>query len=290
MISVRNLSPASWFGVAALLMWSTLAVLTRLSGNMPPFQLLACGMTLAALVGAACGALTDLALWRQSPAVWALGVGGIFLYHACYFFAFSMAPNGAGAVNLLNYLWPVLIVVFSGFLPGARLRPMMIGGALLGFLGAGVVVLGGGGGTAPVTALLLALACAVVWSGYSVLSRRHAAVPSRMVFLYCAVAALLAWGCHLAFETTAWPTQPTGWIVLAALGLLPLGLAFIAWDIGVKHGDLPLLGVIANATPILSTLWLVLVGAVEPGPALLLGTILVTAGTLIAGRRKPDHA
>src|SRR5579864_8228499 len=114
---------ATLVGLTAILMWSLLAVLTVATGKIPAFQLAA--MTFA--VGALMGPLSWLgrpgavrSLWQPAVA-WIVGVGGLFGYHALYFVALRSAPPAEA--GLLNYLWPLLIVLFSSFLPGERLAP-----------------------------------------------------------------------------------------------------------------------------------------------------------------------
>jgi drug/metabolite transporter (DMT)-like permease len=220
---------------------------------------------------------------RQGPVVWALGVGGLFGYHALYFAALRLAPPAEA--GLINYLWPLLIVLFSALLPGERLKPAHVVGALLGF--GGVVVLMGARADLNVRAehalgYLCAFAGAFVWSGYSVLSRRFGSVPTDAVAGFCLVTSALSLACHLAFETTVWPATATEWLALGALGIGPVGLAFYLWDIGVKRGDIRLLGVGSYAAPVLSTLFLVLAGYAEATVALALACALIVAGALVA--------
>ncbi len=175
---------ATSIGLMAVLLWSLLALFTAASGAVPPFQLAAMTFLVGGLVGAASwigrpGAPASL---RQRPAVWALGIGGLFGYHALYFAALRLAPPAEA--GLIAYLWPLLIVLFSALLPGERLRLAHMVGALLGF--AGVVALAMGRGAVEIRSehvpgYMLAFACAFVWSGYSVLSRRFGEVPSDAV-------------------------------------------------------------------------------------------------------------
>ena len=288
---------ATLVGLGAVALWSLLALFTAATGTVPPFQLAA--MTFA--IGGSLGLVSWVArphairALRQPPAVWALGIGGLFGYHALYFAALRLAPPAEA--GLVNYLWPLLIVLFSALLPGERLKAAHIVGALLGF--AGVVVLASGRADLdmrPEHALgyLCAFAGAFVWSGYSVLSRRFGAVPTDAVAGFCLATGVLSLACHLAFERTIWPATAAQWSALVALGLGPVGLAFYLWDVGVKRGDIRLLGVCSYAAPVLSTLFLVLAGYAEPSLALALACALIVAGALAATllpdkfRRGPD--
>ena len=131
---------------------------------------------------------------------------------------------------------------------------------------------------------MLALACAFIWSGYSVLSRRLVAIPTEAVAGFCIVTAALAALCHLSFETWVQPKSPAVWLAILALGLGPAGAAFFLWDHGVKNGDLRFLGVASYAAPVISTLALIIAGAAEPTLALGIACALIAAGAVIASR------
>src|SRR4029079_4063619 len=185
-----------------------------------------------------------------------------------------------------NYLWPLLIVLLSAPLAGERLAWSHLLGAFLGF--AGVILLAFGRGLsftgAHVLGYALALGCAVVWSLYSVLSRRFGETPTDAIAAFCAAASLLSLICHLLFETTVWPTTAQAWRAVAPLGLGPAGTAFYLWDHAVKRGDIRALGALSYAAPILSTTLLIACGLAEATTALLLAALLVTAGAVLASR------
>ncbi len=278
---------ATLIGGSAILMWATLALLTRLAGPIPPFQLVAMAFGVGGLTGLAVQAARGRSPWaalRQPPAVWALGIGGLFGYHFLYFLALQTAP--AVEANLINYLWPLLIVLFAGLLPGERLgRPQLLG-AVAGLAGTLLLVTGGAGLSVRaeyLTGYLAALGCAVTWAAYSVLSRRFGAVPTESVIGFCLATSALAALCHLAFETTVWP-KGWGWAVVLAMGLGPVGAAFFVWDHGVKRGDIQTLGALSYATPLLSTALLIVAGdAALTWPVLAAG-LLIVGGAVVAGR------
>lgn len=274
-------------GFTAILMWSLLALLTAASGAVPPFQLAAMTFSIGGLMGAASwifrrGAISAL---RQPLEVWALGIFGLFGYHALYFFALRLAPPAES--GLINYLWPLLIVLFSAFLPGEGLRTHHILGAVLGLIGTIVLVAGRAQlGFAPeyIPGYCAAFVAAFVWAIYSVMSRRFAAVPTDAVVGFCLVTAVLGAIFHLIFETTTWPSSNGEWLAVLALGLGPVGAAFYVWDVGMKRGDIRVLGAASYAAPVLSTMFLVLAGYAQPTLSLALAAALIAGGGLIAAR------
>ena len=278
---------ATLVGFSAVLMWSLLTLLTAASGRMPPFQLAA--VTFA--IGGSAGIIVVLArgqavtAFNQPPAVWALGVMGLFGYHALYFIALRTAPPAEA--QLLNYFWPLLIVLFSALLPDQRLKRHHIAGTLLGVTG--TVILFAGRHDVALSAQFLpgyaaAFLAAFAWATYSVLSRRFAQVPTEAVAGFCVVTSALAFVCHLLFENTVWPDNTGQWLAVLALGIGPVGAAFYAWDVGVKRGDIRVLGAASYAAPILSTLFLVLAGYAEASVALGLAACLIAGGGLLAAK------
>jgi drug/metabolite transporter (DMT)-like permease len=276
---------ATAIGFTAILMWATLALLTELSGTVPPFQLTAMCFTIAFGIG--------LALWFKQGGsilqhlklprpVWLLGIFGLFGYHFFYFIALRNAP--AVEASLIAYLWPLLIVLFSALLPGEKLRWFHVVGAIAGFIGAGFLVTRGESLSFNMQYSLgyaAALVCALTWSSYSVLSRRFGAIPTHAVGGFCGVTSVLAWLCHFLFESTVIPTG-TEWLAILCLGLGPIGLAFFTWDYGVKHGSITILGSLSYAAPLLSTLLLVLFGFAEASWEIAIACLLIVGGAILA--------
>lgn len=287
MSSPSTQTAATLTGFAAVFMWSFLSLLTVASGAMPPFQLAAITFGIGGMIGVASWAARPKAAraLKQPPVVWLLGVGGLFGYHALYFAALRLAPPAEA--QLFNYLWPLLIVLFSAFLPNEKLKSHHILGVLLGLAGT-LLLIAGMRGVEIKHEYILGYACALgaafAWSGYSVLSRPFRNVPSDAVAGFCLSSSALSLVCHFMFEQTVWPSSALQWLAILALGIFPLGLAFYAWDRGVKFGDIRALGAASYAAPLLSTIFLVLAGYAEPSWSLGLAAILISLGGVVAAK------
>jgi drug/metabolite transporter (DMT)-like permease len=278
---------ATLIGFSAVAMWALLALFTAASGAIPPFQLSAMTFT----IGTAVGLVARAAGWvppateKVPAAVWAIGIGGLFGYHFLYFTALRNAP--AVEASLIAYLWPLFIVLGSALMPGERLGWHHVAGALLGLGGTALIVSGGTGFSFDAryaAGYAAAFACAFVWAAYSLLSRRHAAVPTSVVTWFCAATAALSLACHLALEETAWPATTAEWGAVAALGLLPVGAAFYTWDYGVKRGNIQVLGASSYAAPLLSTMVLIAAGAAEGTARIVAACLLITLGAALAAK------
>ena len=278
-------------GFIAVLLWALLALFTVGSAPVPPFLLNALCFAIGGGIGViwllATGGLSQL---RRVPLrVYLIGTAGLFGYHFLYFSALRMAP--AAEAGLIAYLWPLLIVLFSGLLPGEHLKRGHIIGGLIGFAGAVLIVAQGvtGFNADALPGYGLAFLCALTWSGYSVVSRSFGAVPTASVVVFCLATAILSGGAHVVLEDTIWPTTTLGWLSVIGLGVGPVGIAFFVWDVGVKKGDIQLLGVASYAAPVLSTLALVVAGIAAPTWTLLLAAALITGGAALAAQasRRP---
>lgn len=287
---------ATMIGSIAVLLWATLALFTSSTGEVPPLQKMAMTFGIAflfcclkwsrdaLLVGS--GAFAFL---KQPWPVYAIGIGGLFLYHLFYFVALARAP--VVEASLIAYLWPLLIVLFSALLPGEKLYWQHVVGALIGMGGAAILLVyrdkGGDAGSEKVGDIVgygAAIACAFTWSIYSVLSRRFGSAPTDLVGVFCGVTALLGFVTHLLVETTIWPADSWQWLAIVALGLGPVGAAFFVWDYGVKKGDIKALGAISYASPLISTLLLIVTGKASATYAVLLGCLAIVGGAVLAAR------
>lgn len=211
----------------ALTLWSSLAYLgTRLT-HLPAFMVTG----VALCIGGAIGAFRFRA-WRVPRRTFAVGVGGIFGYHFLYFNAFRLAP--AVEVNLINYLWPLLIVVLSPIvLPGHRLHPQHIAGAVFGLAGASLIVTGGQLqlDMAHLPGYACAAGAALTWAVYSLLTKRLPPFPTEAVGGFCLVSGVLSLSLYAAAATGGQAlVLPAGedWLVLLLVGLGPMGLDFSA--------------------------------------------------------------
>jgi drug/metabolite transporter (DMT)-like permease len=243
----------------AILLWSTLALLGSQLTSVPSFLLLGVVFSIAGTTS-----LVRRKGWRVPLTTLLVGVAGIFGYHFFYFRAFALAP--AVEANLINYLWPLLIVLLSPvLLPGYRLGPQHIVGGLLGLAGAGLILSRGQLSLDPayLPGYLLASAAAVTWSVYSLLTKRLPPFPTETVGVFCLISGLLAFAAFPIFggklsDFTALTLRE--WLLLAVLGIGPMGAAFFLWDAALKAGDPRSIGALAYLTPLLSTLNLVLFG------------------------------
>ena len=277
---------ATLIGFSAVAMWALLALLTDASGSVPPFLLSAITFAIGTLVGFAARLFMPAPeRVKIPPQVWVIGIAGLFGYHFFYFTALRSAP--AVEASLIAYLWPLLIVLGSALMPGERLRWHHVAGALLGLCGTVLIVTRGGGVTFEsryAFGYAMAGVCAFLWSGYSLLSRRFPAVPTSVVTWFCAATSVLSLICHFALEQTVLPSTTGQWLAVVALGLMPVGAAFYTWDIGVKRGNIQVLGAASYAAPLLSTLVLIVAGVAEPSLRILAACVLITAGAVLAAK------
>jgi drug/metabolite transporter (DMT)-like permease len=272
----RPRRPAVLDALGALALWGTLAALSLRLRHVPPFLLVGIALLLGSLWG-----LRGTGLRGLRPGVLLLGVYGLFAYHFCVFLALRLAPPVEA--NLINYLWPLLIVVLSPLLlPGTVLRPRHVAGALLGFGGAALLVTGGrlgfsGEGT---TGYLLALAAAFIWSTYSLLTRRVADFPTSAVAVFCLVSGLLSLACHALLEPR-YRVSAADLPYLLFIGLGPMGAAFYLWDRALKRGDPRVIGTLAYLTPLLSTLLLVASGEGRLTPLSFAAMSMIVGGAIV---------
>ncbi len=250
---------ATVFAIVTIALWSFLAFFGSQLNNVPPFLLVGIALTIGGSIG-----IWKIGSWRVPLATFVVGIYGIFGYHFLLFSAFQQAP--AVEANLMNYLWPLLIVLLTPlFLVGHRLQPHHVLGALIGLAGAALIVTGGrlSLDMAHLKGYLMAASAAFVWSSYSLLTKRVAAFPTAAVAGFCFFSGLLSLGVFFAGSpslASVVALSPRDWIFLLLLGAGPMGLAFFTWDAALKRGDPRIIGSLSYITPLTSTSLLVLAG------------------------------
>lgn len=283
---MSNALRANLFALGAIVLWSSLAALGWQLAHVPPFLLTGLGLLVGSVL-----AWRHWRDWRVSGRLLALGVYGLFGFHCLLFIALRNAPPVEA--NLVNYLWPLLIVVLApSLLPSVALRPVHVAAALIGFAGAALAILGTGSedaaGAGASWGYLPALGSALIWATYSLATRRLAdrgeGFPTAAIGLFAMVSGLLSIVCHMLVE----PAAALSWRdagLIALLGLGPLGAAFYLWDRALRLGDPRTIGVLSYLTPLGSTLALVLVSGRSFTGSLLLAAVLVSGAAMLATRQ-----
>jgi drug/metabolite transporter (DMT)-like permease len=271
---------ATLCALGAIALWATLASLGVALAHVPPFLL-----TGLALVIGSVPAWPLARQWRVPASTLLLGVYGLFGFHFLLFLALRHAPPVEA--NLVNYLWPLLIVVLAPlFLPGLRLRPVHVIAALAGFVGAGLAIVGGNGLAGGFAwGYLPAIGSAFIWASYSLLTRRAAHFPTAAIGLFGLVSGLLALACHAALEP-ATALSPRDWMLIAVTGLGPLGAAFFLWDAALKRGDPRRIGILSYLTPLASTLLLVATTARPLTPWVAAAAVLIVGAAIVGVRAR----
>jgi drug/metabolite transporter (DMT)-like permease len=268
------------YALGAIALWASLASLGVALQHVPPFLL-----TGLALVIGSVPAWPLMRQWKVPARTLALGIYRLFGYHFLLFMALRTAP--AVEANLVNYLWPLFIVVLAPlFLPGLQLKAAHVLAALAGFGGAAIAILGGGAATGAWSwGYVLALGAAFMWASYSLGTRRVQVFPTAAIGLFGLVSGLLSLACHALLES---PVDLAGrdWLLIAVMGLGPLGAAFFLWDKALKGGDARHIGILSYLTPLASTTLLVLVTGREPSASIALSAALIIGAAVVGTRAR----
>ena len=268
----------------AILLWGSLAALGVTLSHVPPFLLTGLGLLTGSVIALPLSGFRMTA-WRVPARTLVLGIYGLFGFHLLLFLALRQADPVA--VNLVNYLWPLGIVLMAPlFLPATRWRWAYAGAALLGFAGAALAILARGSGQSDLgspSGYLLALGSAFIWSSYSLLTKRMPHFPTAAVGAFAAASGFLSLLCHWAFEPATALSQRDV-LLIAALGLGPLGGAFFLWDAALKRCDARRIGMLAFLTPLLSTAVLVAQGGQSPTPSLFMAVAMIVGAAIWSAR------
>jgi drug/metabolite transporter (DMT)-like permease len=275
---------ANLYALGAIALWASLASLGGSVTHIPPFLLTGIALIIGS-VPAWPFVLRDPSQWRIPARTLALGVYGLFAYHFLLFIALRHAPPVEA--NLVNYLWPLFIVVLAPVvLPGVALRLPHVLAALLGFAGAAIAIAGGRELSGTLAwGYLPALAAAFIWATYSLLTKRVAAFPTTAIGLFGLVSGALSLLCHVALEPAV-SLQARDWALLAVLGLGPLGASFFLWDKALKLGDARHIGILSYITPLASTALLLVVSGRPFSWSIAVATVMIISAAVMGMRAR----
>jgi len=279
----QSIPSAYRYALAAIALWVTLAALGLTLKHIPAFLLTGIALLIGSLPAVPL-VFKDPTQWKVSASTLALGVYGLFGFHFLLFIALRHAP--AVEVNLVNYLWPLLMVVLAPLLlPGLKLSARHLAAALLGFAGAAVAILGAAGQTNGgwYWGYLAALASALIWSTYSLLTQRVRAFPTAAIGLFGLVSGLLSLACHFLLEP-ATVLSNRDWLLLTLMGLGPLGAAFYFWDRALKIGDARQIGILGYLTPLGSTALLLLATGQSLSWSIGLAAVMIIGAAILGAR------
>ncbi|MGQ0526609.1 MAG: DMT family transporter [Alphaproteobacteria bacterium] len=276
-------------GVIALIMWAFTSVVLALLSGISTFEIVGAAFFLC-FIGMTGSQIVNkepiASYWRRPLSeylFWLLGPG---LYTVLLYMAFKMAPPFE--VNILNYLWPILLVIFASFMHDVTLNLTRAAGIIAGFSGLFIVTIppasdnffddfNWGHG--------LALICAVLWSSYSAL-RKKPNYPMGFLAPLCFVFSMICFLLDMTFETTV---IPNGFQIFLILVLGITRLSYALWDTAMKSGDIMLLTSLSYFLPLITTLLLVVFGFGTERPLVALGAVLIIGGCLLVNADKISY-
>lgn len=260
-------------GLLTIFCWGSLATFGNLLIHLPPFYIL--GVTFLF------GAIPSFFKFREMFAGWRVfiwGVLGYFGYHFFLFYSFRFAP--AVEANLINYMWPVIMVLLTPvFFKGTPLKWYHIVGAVLAVTGCVFLVFGHGGelDVANLKGYLLAFGAALSWPLYSLGKKRMPPTSVWAIGGFCLGASILSFLTHIWLEPRVVLQFHDAW-KLFLMGVGPFGVAFYCWDLALSRGDARVMGALSYLTPVLSTLGLVIFAGFELSDVAIKAMVLIIGG------------
>jgi drug/metabolite transporter (DMT)-like permease len=232
--------------------------------------------------------------WR----LWVVPILCFVVYGLVWPLALALStPKQVFGVSLINYLWPILTVLFSvACVPGVRLTRRTIIALALALTGLVCANLGSLRDLASAQNLrnpaaitrylpyLLAFVAAVTWGLYSTFlvrwrrwARGYVTSPIGFLLIGLVAAALALWPGH----PPATPTPAAAWLTLL-YGAGPLAGGYLLWELALPRARVQTLSLVAATTPVLSTSLLCLFLKTLPGPELIAAALLISFGVALS--------
>jgi len=273
-------------GVSVLL-WSTLATVSKLMlGTMSSEQLL-CVSSLFAVAVLLLFCLFTGRLkkfkelsFKDIVIIILIGLPGTFLYNEFLFL--GTARMQASQAFIINYLWPIMSVVFACILLKEKLSRRKGIAIVMSFLGV-ITVAGGNLLDFDAGALIGAGFCvlaAVSYGAFTALNKKWHYDKWISMMLSFAVAFFLSLIICLT-RGTDWTMNAGEWLGSAWNGIFVLAIATVTWALALDGGNTAKISNLAYITPFLSLVWTALVLGEMPSVWSVGGLCLIVAGIFI---------
>lgn len=277
----------------AILAWSTTATVSKLLlGSLSSLQVLFLSTVFASLflflLAAIRGKLPLLKTYRFKDFAALAGLGLIGIFSNKFFYYLGTARMDASRAFAINYLWPLLTVVFACLILKEKFTIKKMLAVLLSFIGVVVITLDGNFASFQSESLLGPLFIvldAISYALFSVLNKKmnYDGLTSMLIFQLsaCAVSGI---GCLL---TDTW-TAPNleGWLGLGWIGIVTSGIAYTAWASALQKGDTGKVSNLAYITPFLSLVWTTLILDESITVWSILGLLLIVSGVFVQMTRR----
>ena len=278
---------------ASIFLWSTTATVTKLLlGSLNSMQITLISSLLSTVfllvVNIAKGTIRELKSFKLKDFAYTflLGTIGIFIYHLCLYIGIDRME--ASQAFIINYLWPIMTVVFACIILKEKMTPRKALAIALSFIG--VVVVTSNGSLLSISADTLrgAVYCviaAVAYGLFSVLNKqtRYNKSLSMLIYYFASFAVSFVWVLVTRSVPVIEPSQMGG---ILWNGILTTAVAYTSWALALEHGDTAKISNLAYITPFLSLVWTTLILKEEFKPWSLVGLAIIVAGIFIQMKDK----
>ncbi len=210
-----------------------------------------------------------------------LGLLGTYIYYLFLYLGYSQAVGME--VLVVQYTWPILIVILSIIILKERLNTRKGAAILLGFIGVVIVLTKGEFQNIHVSNLsviVLVGAGALCFALFSVLSKKVNKEPVGVTAIYFFSACAASFLSMLYYSEFSFPSS-TEIVPVLLNGILVNGFSYVFWLIALKSTEASYLAPFTFITPVLSAIYLILFFDEPMVPAYGIGLICVISGGLV---------
>lgn len=286
-MSEMNLWIYTCVGVVALLLWSTLVGFLRLSTeSFGAIHAVTYIYTLSAIILVLSYGFPN---FKQANKKFLLISSGMFvIFELCFAFSITLANSSEKSIemNILFNIWPTLIIVIMAFLKEEKVNLITIFGIGISFLG--IILINQQAQlnfienmmTNPASYALIILA-AIFWAIYCIYTKKYSG-GTNAISLYFSLTAVTLWLITLFTEGLSLPeAQHHYGYIFVALNALFFSMGYLAWNLGIIRGNMPILIMLSYFSPILSSVFSAFALGSQLSAHFWYGAIVVTLGSLI---------
>lgn len=218
----------------------------------------------------------------------AIGLPGTFFYYFFYYWGTAQMP--ASQAFIINYLWPIMCLVFAVIILKEKITLRSIVAICISFLGIVVIMLGNVEEQNP-NFFVGAFSCilgAVSYGIFTALNKKYTYDKGLSMMLSYFVTFLLTTAINASSNTLFIPSA-SQWLGYAWNGIFTMAIANTVWLLALDNGKTEKIANLAYITPFLSILWTSLILKEKMSIYSIIGFLVIISGILIQIKRVPNN-
>lgn len=279
--------------IISVLLWSTTATISKLLlGSLDSMQILLVSSLFSfiflLIINCINGSIKEIKKYKSKDylIIFSLGLIGIFLYDL--FFYLGINAMQASQAFIINYLWPIMTVLFACIILKEKFTLRKIIAIIISFIG--VIIVSSNGNIfnidkSSIMGTFYCMLAAILYGLFSVLNKKQNYNKYTSMMLFYLGSFIISLIYVLTSKKTFMP-ELNQLLGMLWIGIFTSAIAYTSWALALAKGDTARISNIAYLTPFISLIWTGIVLKEKISLYSVLGLVIIVLGIFIQMKNK----